>query len=348
MRRQLFFAIPGDLATPTGGYGYDRRLIEELRKLGWTTRVVALPAAYPFPSPRDEEAAGSALAVVPDDGLVMIDGLAFGAMADIAAREAERLRLVALVHHPLADETGRSADETAAFERSERQALRHARAVICTSRATARRLEDGFGVEPGRITVAPPGTERKPRAPRRGDPPVLLALGALVPRKGHDVLVEALAALADLDWRARFAGPDDRDERWTAHLKGLAERHGLAGRIEFPGAVEDGGRELARADIFVLASRHEGYGMAFAEALAHGLPVVACRAGAVPDLVPEAAGALVPPDDPGALAEALRRLLNDPVRRRDAADAAWRAGQALPAWDETALLVDKVLKGIAS
>lgn len=346
MRRELFFAIPGDLATPTGGYGYDRRLIGELSALGWTVHVAALAGSYPFPARSDRQAARAILAAMPDGALAVVDGLAFGAMDELAAREAERLRLVALVHHPLADETGRSASEITAFERSEREALSHARAVICTSTTTARRLRSGYGVPPGRLRVAPPGTERKTRAPLQGNPPMLLSLGALVPRKGHDVLIEALARIRDLDWRARFAGPADRDAKWAARLDMAVQGHGLTDRITFAGTVEDADRELAGADIFVLPSRHEGYGMAFAEAMAHGLPVVACRTGAVADLVPDAAGALLPPDDVDALADGLRRLLVDGGARQAASDAAWAAGQALPGWRDTARAVGETLDGV--
>lgn len=347
MERRVRFAIPGDLATPTGGYGYDRRLIAELRALGWTVDVVALPAGYPLPTAAEQAAARAAFAAIPDDATVIVDGLAFGAMAEIARDEASRVRLVALVHHPLADEAGQGAAEMERFMRSERAALSFARAVVCTSAATARRLRAGFGVAVERITVAPPGTDPRPRAAMRGNPPRLIALGTLVPRKGHDVLIAALGSVADLPWTARFVGAEDRDAGWAEALRRQVAEAGLDERIVFAGAVTDAGAELAAADIFALPSRHEGYGMAFAEALAHGLPVVACQAGAVPDLVPQAAGALVPADDPAALAAALRRLIADTEARRRASDAAWAAGQALPGWRDTARIVSDLLERVA-
>ncbi|MGS1097410.1 glycosyltransferase family 4 protein (plasmid) [Aquamicrobium terrae] len=339
-----YFAIPGNLSLPTGGYGYDRRLIAGLPSLGWQVNTVPLPAGYPFPSHADRQATKDAFDSLPDDAIVLVDGLAFGAMDELAPALSARLRLVALVHHPLADETGLTAAQAEALKASERAALAHARAVVCTSGATARRLAAGFSVPPERITVALPGTDPKPRAPANGSPPVLLSVGALVPRKGHDVLIEALGHLRHLDWTARLVGADDRDPEWTRRLKSRAAGLGLAGRIAFAGAVADADAELASADVFVLPSRHEGYGMAYAEALAHGLPTIGCRAGAVPDVVPEAAGALVPPDDPSALAGAIARLLTDPEAHRRAADAAWAACQALPTWQDTAGIVVGLLE----
>jgi glycosyltransferase involved in cell wall biosynthesis len=345
--RRLHFAIPGDLAAPTGGYAYDRRLIAGLREQGWEVSVVALPGGYPDPSAEEIEAAARAIAALPAGETVLVDGLAFGAMDAIAAAEGGRLRLAALVHHPLADETGLSPARAERLTRSERAALTSAGLVVCTSETTALRLREGFGVPAGRIAVARPGTERRTRAPVAGDPPLILCVGSIVPRKGHDVLIDALAHCADLPWSARFVGPV-RDPAWQAMLVGRLGERSLAGRVDLAGAVDDVDAEYRRADIFVLASRNEGYGMALAEALAHGLPTVACAGGAVPELVPEAAGGLAPVDDAGALAARLRVLIGDADARARASDAAWKAGSALPTWPETARIVSARLRELAS
>lgn len=337
------FIIPGDIDTPTGGYGYDRAVIAGLRRIGWRVDHIVLPGAYPFVGPACVDAAGVALAALPDGSIALIDGLAFGVLGTVLEPQADRLRLVALVHHPLADETGLSARDRARFVASERRALACARAVVCTSDATALCLTQGFAVARERITVAPPGTAPARRVPGGNAVPRLLSIGSLIPRKRHDVLIDALGLLRDRDWSARIIGSQSLDPVCARDLARRITAAGLDGRIELVGAVAETRPELEASDIFVLASEYEGYGMAFAEALSHGLPVVACQAGAIADLVPQSAGGLVAPGDVEALAAALAGLIDDPARRRDCAEAAWQAGRALPDWDQTAALVARAL-----
>jgi glycosyltransferase involved in cell wall biosynthesis len=339
-QNELAFAIPGAIETRTGGYAYDRRLIAGLSACGIPVRHLAWGGSFPSPTADDLAAAARSLAEQPDGGIVIIDGLAYGAMPEIAAAEGRRLRLVALVHHPLALETGASPSLLA----SEREALRHATAVIATSDATAATLRRDYGVPAERLAVAPPGTDPAPPARRRGSH--ILSLGSVTPRKGHDTLVAALSRIADLPWRCTIAGSLDRAPDWAARLRNGIAAAGLADRILLAGEVEDASALYASADLFVLASRHEGFGMAYAEALMRGLPVIGTTAGAIPSILPPAAGALVPPDDPAALARAIARLLTDPVARDRASAEALQAAARLPRWDDTVSAVVALLGGL--
>jgi glycosyltransferase involved in cell wall biosynthesis len=340
---EVAFAVPGDLHTRTGGYGYDRRLIEGLRDQGLPICHLRWPAGFPYPTSAELAVVAASLAARPDGGIVIIDGLAFGAMPALAAAEGQRLRLIALVHHPLALEP--MAPE--AFIASEREALRHTRAVIATSGQTAETLRNVYGVSVDRLVVAPPGTNRVLPAALQGNPPHILSLGSVTPRKGHATLVSALAATRDLAWRCTIAGSLDRAPETVAALRAQIAAASLQARITLAGEVEDVALLYADADLFVLASLHEGYGMAFAEALAHGLPIIGTTAGAIPSVVPAEAGALVPPEDPVALAAALRRLLSVPAARVAAAAAARRAAATLPSWDRTTNTVAELLRSLA-
>ncbi len=332
----LYFVFPGHLETPTGGYHYDRRLLRELCQLGLTVEPIALSSRFPFPDAAALADAESQLAALPDDAVVMIDGLAYGVLDRLAEAEASRLRLVALCHHPLALESGLDVAQQQRLRNSEQRALQAARAVVVTSEHTGAILSAQFAVPPARLTVALPGTDRVPFAPCDGHPLRLLTLASLTRRKAHDLLLDALAPLADLPWQARFVGSDDLDPHWSAQLRQQAERLHLQQRVEFVGPVQQPQPEYQQADLFVLPSRYEGYGMVFAEALAAGLPVIAARAGAVPDVVPESAGLLVPPDDTEALTTALRTVLTRPDLRRNLQAGARSAASALPDWGDTA------------
>jgi glycosyltransferase involved in cell wall biosynthesis len=342
----LAFALPGDLATPTGGYGYDRRIIAELRRLGWQVDVIGLGDGFPRPTAETRAAALARLRAVPARRAIVVDGLAMGAMPEVEALRHEH-PLVALIHHPLALETGLSAADADALRASEQAALAAAHRVITTSASTARMVVRDYGVAAERVTVAPPGTDRVPFAEGgRNATPSLLAVGVVVRRKGYDVLIEALAGLGELAWRLVIAGDRGRDRAEAARLDRLIAQHRLTERVAMLGAVSAGRlSELYRAaDIFVLASRFEGYGMVYGEAIAHGLPVIGTTAGAIPDTVPAGAGVLVPPEDPAALAAALRRLIADPAERQRLANAARAAAGRLPAWEDSAALFARAIE----
>lgn len=350
MVKRVVFAVPGNLDTPTGGYAYDRRIMAELRQLGWEVDYLDIGEGFPTPDEATLSAAQLLLSTIPAGQPIVVDGLALGVLPDVAAELKTRHPLVALVHHPLALECGLTAERSDALRRSERAALAEVREVVVTSPATAKLVASGYGVPASRITVVRPGSDPAQRISRNtNDVPNLLAVGAVVPRKGFDVLVTALATLGDLPWRLTIAGDLTRDPKEAAKLQDLVLHHQLNSRIETPGTVSALRLSMlfAKADLFVLASRFEGYGMAYAEALTHGIPVVGTTAGAIPDTIPQGAGLLVPPDDPAALAAALRSLIVDADRRQLLSDAALVAARTLPTWQQSAAIFAAALDRLA-
>jgi glycosyltransferase involved in cell wall biosynthesis len=342
--------VPGDLATPTGGYGYDRRMIAELGDLGWQIDLLNLGEGFPWPSEATGAAARTRLLAVPAGRTIVVDGLALGVLPETASLLAGRNPLLALVHHPLALEWGLSAAQADALRGSERAALAAVQGVVVTSAATARLVASDYGVPAERITVARPGSDPAPLAQASQDGVVrLLSVGAVVPRKGFDVLIAALATLTDLSWRLTIAGDLTRDHNAAAQLDADIARHALRARIEAPGAVSPQrlAALYAQADMFVLASRFEGYGMAYAEAVAHGLPIVGTHAGAIPDTVPPEAGLLVAPGDIPALAQALRRVIGDADLRSRLAGAARAAAPQFPTWRQSAEIFARALEALA-
>lgn len=335
--KRASFAVPGDLATPTGGYAYDRRVIEELRAMGWTIDVIDVGAHFPFPSPEQRSAAHGLLMAAPP-GPLIVDALAFGAMPESAAALAQSHRLIPLVHHPLALEAGLSVAQINALRQSERTALAAAHRVIANSHFTHDLLVKDYGVPTDRIAIAEPGTDRAEWSTGSGSDSVqLLSVGSVTPRKGYDVLVAALAKVSDLPWRLTIAGATNHSREAMALVERMIEQARLTQRIKFTGALSDDALAAAYrfADMYVFASRLEGYGMAAASALAHGLPLVGTRGGALADTI-GSAGLLVPANDVSALADALRQAIGDEDRRRALRVAARNAAQHLPSWRNTA------------
>lgn len=314
--------------------------------MGMAVKTISLSKSFPYPDAQALEEARQTLAALPDGASVLIDGLAFGTLDKLAVTEAQRLRIIALCHHPLALESGLDAVQQQRFQASEQRALQAARAVLVTSDHTREILCTQFALPPTRIVVARPGTDKVPFAPCDGNPLRLLTLASLTQRKAHDVLIDALAPLAALPWQARFVGGKNFDPAWSEQLQQKVNRLLLQDRIHLVGAVDESNAEFQNADLFVLPSRYEGYGMVFAEALASGLPVIAARAGAVPNLVPESAGLLVPPDDTEALTAALHSVLTDENLRRQLQAGARRVASTLPSWADTAERVARLIKEI--
>lgn len=332
---ELAFLVPGSLAQITGGYLYDRQVVDGLRARGAAITLFELAGHHPDADASARQAAAAALAGLPDGSLAVIDGLALPAFADCLAHEAPRLRIVGFIHHPLSLETGLSPERARHFAELEARLWPLLRGALCPSPHSAGALI-AAGVDAGRVAVVMPGTPPAgPRPPDRAAGPLrLLAVGTLTPRKGHALLIEALARLRSHDWQLDCIGSQDRAPATATALRALIGRHQLDGRITLHGELPPAHLAAAyrQADLFALPSWHEGYGMVFAEALAHGLPVVATTAGAIPHTVPADAAMLVPPGDVEALHDALHRLLTDSTLRSRLARAATAAGASLPDW----------------
>jgi glycosyltransferase involved in cell wall biosynthesis len=334
----LALLVPGPIDQLTGGYLFARHVVDRLAARGNPVAVIELAGRFPDADAAARAACATALARLPDGARAIIDGLGLAGFADCLAHEAARLRLIVWVHHPLADETGLSADDHARFRAVESKLLPLFIGAICPSQCTADAVAR-YGVDPTRIAVARPGTKEpaQPRLRRHRDGVLrLLSVATVTPRKGHLVLIEALARLQRDDWRLDCIGSTIRDPDHVAAVRAAIAAHGLAARVTLHDEMPQDalGAAYEAADLFVLPSFHEGFGMALAEAMAHGLPIVATRAGAIPETVPETAGILVPPGDSAALATALARLLNDRALLDRLAQGAAAAGATLPDWDE--------------
>jgi glycosyltransferase involved in cell wall biosynthesis len=311
--RGLDLILPGSPGQLSGGTVYDMRMADGLRRLGWDVRVHGL-GVEAIVGDRGCAAFGQALEGIADGGLVVVDGLAMARAADQVRAHHARLSIVALVHLLVADEPTVGPAERERLLAVELDALRASAGVIVTSPFTAARVAD-LGVDPALVRVVAPGTDPVPRAtgPGPGAPPRLLCVAAVTPGKGQDVLVRALARLVDVPWDCVCAGSLTRAPAFAGAVQGLARDLGLADRIGFPGEVGRGSvAALYRtSSVFVLPTSFESYGMALCEAMAHGLPLVTTRAGAIPETVPADAAIFVAPGDDEALAEAIRRLLVD-------------------------------------
>jgi glycosyltransferase involved in cell wall biosynthesis len=345
----VVFVVPGRLDARTGGSIYDRRMVDGLRAIGWSVDVYELEESFPQPSDSSLAHAASVLAGLRSGTIVVIDGLALGAMPCVVQREASRLRLVALVHLPLALEVGLSRERAEAFEASERHALTAVRCAIVTGRSTVDTLAS-YGVGGDRIVVVEPGTDRAAPAIGGDESSVrLLSVATVSPGKGHELLVRALASIAPQHWTLTCAGNLDRYPSTVGNLRQLLTAAGLDDRVTLTGELDADALDAcyARSDLFVLATWRETYGMAVAEAIARGLPIVSTRTGAIPDLVGQDAGLLVDPGDERALADALSRAIVDAELRSRLKAGAMRARDRLRPWSAAVDMMAAALTRVA-
>jgi glycosyltransferase involved in cell wall biosynthesis len=334
---QVCLIVPGPLATVSGGHTYDRRMAEGLRALGHEVRVVELDGRLPDPDQASIYAARTTWAGLPADSVRLIDGMALQAFGGLPLHQ-----VTALVHHPASLETGLPDEAGHRLRATDVAMFQELPRLVVTSDQTAQRLIRDFGAHGERIKVIIPGIDDLPRSAGSPGPSCnILSVGALIPRKGHNVLLRVLSRLFDLDWTLTIAGSADRDPVHAATLRALAEELQIVRRVRFVGDVSEA--LWTNADLFALTSYFEGYGVAIAEAMRRGLAVAVTNVGAVPTLVTPEAGVVCAPGDVEQLSKAMRRLIFDRPLLRYMADAAWRCGQSLPSWNEQAALLATVL-----
>jgi len=342
---ELTLIVPGDPAQRTGGYLYDARIVSELKAQGWSVEVIGLDGQFPIVDSKAREHMDHTLENLPEGARVVIDGLALGGLPEVIKAHANRLDLTALVHHPVTDETGLSQALQIRLLISEREALDACRRVIVTSPFTARRLReldlcrrDPVVIEPG-VDLAELAEAVTGRLQGRETDPAeqLLCVASLTPRKGQDLLVQALARLSDRQWHCALAGSDQRDPKFASQVKDLIREYGLEDRVELTGELDEHQlrARYQQASVCVLPSHYEGYGMVVTEALARGLPLLATTGGALADTVPSQAALKIPPGDVDALYVALERWLDDPALRQRLTRQAVAARDHLAEWSQT-------------
>lgn len=348
--RRLVFANSVDYARHTGGYVYNTRLMRELAALGWEVVTLDLPAGFPRPDPSARAQSARLLAGLPDGMLVVADQICLSPLAARLAREAARLRLVMLFHHPIAKELGLPLKARDLLHHLEKSALAMCHLVVATSPTTADTLVDDYDMRDDRIVVALPGIEPLPPVDYQpsANEPRLLSVGAVIERKGYHILVDALAGLGDTPWHLDIVGDFDRAPDYVARLRGQTAAAGLAGRIVLKGALTSAELEACwrSAHIYVAASAHEGFGMAVAEAVARGVPTVTTHSGAVGEWLDPNAALIVPNASRDALRAAIGRVLGDPALRTQLREGALAQAARFPSWADAAELVDRRLAGL--
>lgn len=318
-----------DPSRPSGGNVYDRRALDGLRALGWSVEEHQVGGDWPRPDLTDLARLSLLLDGLPDGSLLLVDGLVASGAASVLPAASTRLCVVVLLHMPLGPGP---AEETV---------LASAAAVVTTSEWSRSQVRAWYGLR--HVYAVRPGTERAPLAAGSGTGTSLLCVAAVHPGKGHDLLLEALARLGDRPWSLVCAGSLDVDPDHVTSVQAQVYAHRWERRVVLAGPLVGPALRAAyeRADVVVLPSRSESFAMVVTEALAHGLPVVACRVGGVPEALGRAPGGALPgllvaPDDPAALADGLSRWLDERYLRDRLRRAAASRRPTLPGWDHTA------------
>jgi glycosyltransferase involved in cell wall biosynthesis len=335
--------LPNDIDDPTrpsGGNHYDRQLCRGLASQRVQVLEHAVVGEWPAPTLAQQVGLARRLSRIPDGAVVLLDGLVAAAVPQLLRAQAQRLRLVVLVHAPLDND-------------AEAATLATARAVIATSAWTRQWLLQRYVLAPDRVHTAVPGVDPARLVATTSGGARLLCVAVVAPHKGHDLLVTALAKIAELGFSCRCVGSLQRDPPFVAQLREQIDGYGLADRVHLAGCRTGAAldAEYASADLMVLASRREAYGMVVTEALARGIPVLATAVGGLPEALGTAVdgdrpGLLVPPDDSTALAAALRCWLTDTGLRERLRHNAHSRRATLTGWGDTVHAVLHVLRGV--
>lgn len=346
----ITFLQPGRLETRTGGSIYNRRIVDGLRRMGHEIVVHELDSTFPLAADRAIEQASAIVTAVADRGVVIADSLLVAALADVLLREAARLHLLALMHLPVALTPGLGSEIAERLGRREARVLRVASRVVVTGRSMVDAVST-HAADLSRVVVVEPGVDAAPVRQRSHEEGTLqlLCVANVVPGKGHDLLLDALSALTTRPWHLTCAGSVTRDRRFVEKLAAQASDRGVASRVSFAGELDDDAlaSAYAQADLFVLPTRFETYGMAAAEAIAHGLPVVSTATGAIPSIVGDLAGLVVAPDDVDALRGALALVMDDRSVRRRFRAGALRMRTRLRSWATAAQEFGHVVEAAA-
>lgn len=353
--RSVCMVVPegiDDPSRPSGGNTYDREVRQWLRAEGWTVSTREVAGDWPWPDAEGRRGLRQALEGVPEGTVALVDGLVASTSPDVLGPAAARRPVVVLVHMPVG--SWPSEPDASSLER---EVLRGVASVVVTSAWTRRWLVEHYDLDPARVHVAHPGvvpvSTEVVTEPGAGDGTRLLCVGAVSPGKGQDVLVSALAELGDRTWRCELVGSLTRAPEFVDGVRRQVQQAGLEERVVLAGARTgiDLDASYAAADVLVLPSRGETYGMVVTEALARGAPVIASAVGGVPEALGttpdgELPGLLVSPDDATALAGAIGRWLDDPALRARLRAAARARRDTLHGWPETADEVGRVLEEV--
>lgn len=345
----ILFVIPGDINLPTGGYRYDREIINAWQNSGVDVTLININGNYPFPTNADKQTALNKIAELPKADIAVVDGLLGGASPEFMQALSKVLPTVALIHHPLCLENGLDEETAKTLESSELAGLAFTSGIITTSPATTLTVSNLFEYNKDKIHTVLPGVERGETSKGSNNSTVnLLCVGSIIERKGHKDLLLALSELTKLDWHLDCIGSTDFDAALFVELKQILETKQLTNKVTFHGSVSEEAilNGYTKADVFVLPSLFEGYGMAYAEAIVRGLPVIGTTAGAIPDTVPKTCGILVEPSNIQSLRQALQKMIMDKELRNQYHEAAIKAELSFPTWESSAGAFFKILKDI--